>query len=137
MMGVPITFLDKYNPDQFEIVGNDRRHAQTEAAWISRREEFVADYYAAGGTAANSPGVASSSCTTPRPPTCRSSASRFDRKDDLVKTHLRHYSVEEILEGFVYNELEGKGLFGLAGRLVIQPEFQRHYIYGDAWGRRR
>jgi hypothetical protein len=21
-MGVPITFLDKYNPDQFEIVGN-------------------------------------------------------------------------------------------------------------------
>mgnify|MGYP004436609741 FL=1 len=23
-MGVPITFLDKYNPDQFEIVGIDR-----------------------------------------------------------------------------------------------------------------
>ena len=22
MMGVPITFLDKYNPDQFEIIGN-------------------------------------------------------------------------------------------------------------------
>ena len=22
MMGVPITFLDKYNPDQFEIVGS-------------------------------------------------------------------------------------------------------------------
>jgi hypothetical protein len=27
--------------------------------------------------------------------------------------------------------LEGKGLFGLSGKLVIQPEFQRHYIYGD------
>lgn len=24
VMGVPITFLDKYNPDQFEIVGLDR-----------------------------------------------------------------------------------------------------------------
>ena len=24
IMGVPITFLDKYNPDQFEIVGIDR-----------------------------------------------------------------------------------------------------------------
>ena len=24
LMGVPITFLDKYNPDQFEIVGIDR-----------------------------------------------------------------------------------------------------------------
>jgi hypothetical protein len=23
-MGVPITFLDKYNPDQFEILGNSR-----------------------------------------------------------------------------------------------------------------
>ena len=23
IMGVPITFLDKYNPDQFEIVGNE------------------------------------------------------------------------------------------------------------------
>jgi hypothetical protein len=31
----------------------------------------------------------------------------------------------------VYNELEGKGLFGLAGRLTIQPEYQRSYIYAD------
>ena len=43
----------------------------------------------------------------------------------------KHYTVEEIVEGFVYNELEGKGLFGLAGKLVIQPEYQRNYIYGD------
>src|SRR5689334_23717979 len=48
-----------------------------------------------------------------------------------MKTDLRTYSVAETLKGFVYNELEGKGLFGLAGKLVIQPEFQRHYIYGD------
>jgi hypothetical protein len=48
-----------------------------------------------------------------------------------VKTKLKHYSISDVLEGFVYNELEGKGLFGLAGRLVIQPEFQRHYIYND------
>ncbi len=48
-----------------------------------------------------------------------------------MKTNLKQYSVEEVVEGFVYNELEAKGLFGLAGKLVIQPEFQRHYIYGD------
>jgi hypothetical protein len=48
-----------------------------------------------------------------------------------VKTNLTHYSVAQIVEGFVYNELEGKGLFGLAGKLTIQPEYQRHYIYGD------
>ena len=29
------------------------------------------------------------------------------------------------------DELEGKGLFGLDGKLVIQPEYQRNYIYND------
>jgi len=48
-----------------------------------------------------------------------------------VKTTLRHHTVEKVLEGFQFSEMEGKGLFGLAGTLVIQPEFQRHYIYGD------
>jgi hypothetical protein len=42
-----------------------------------------------------------------------------------------HYSVQAISEGFVYNELEGKGLYGLAGKLTIQPEYQRNYIYAD------
>ncbi len=48
-----------------------------------------------------------------------------------MKTTLRHHTVEKVLEGFQFSEMEGKGLFGLAGTLVIQPEFQRHYIYGD------
>lgn len=48
-----------------------------------------------------------------------------------METDLKKYTVDEVLKGFVYNELEGKGLFGLAGKLVIQPEFQRHYIYND------
>lgn len=41
-------------------------------------------------------------------------------------------TVKDICEGFVYNELEGKGLFGLAGRLTIQPEYQRNYIYAES-----
>ena len=48
-----------------------------------------------------------------------------------MKTELKQYTVAEICEGFVYNELEGKGLYGLNGRLTIQPEYQRHYIYND------
>ena len=48
-----------------------------------------------------------------------------------MKTELKHYTVEEVLTGFVYNELEGRGLFGLDGKLVIQPEYQRNYIYND------
>ncbi|MFN4002071.1 HNH endonuclease family protein [Microcella sp.] len=48
-----------------------------------------------------------------------------------MKTELRQYAVEEVTAGFVYNEFEGKGLYGLSGTLVIQPEYQRNYIYGD------
>lgn len=40
-------------------------------------------------------------------------------------------TVKDICEGFVYNELEEKGLFGLGGKLTIQPEYQRSYIYND------
>ena len=47
VMGVPITFLDKYNPDQFEILGN----GQTMANELGIRpvgQKFVDDYYAQG-----------------------------------------------------------------------------------------
>jgi len=54
-----------------------------------------------------------------------------------MKTTLKiGITVKDICEGFVYNELEGKGLFGLSGKLTIQPEYQRNYIYADgkkAW----
>ena len=33
MMGVPITFMDKYNPDQFEIVGSFNAHSETDVAF--------------------------------------------------------------------------------------------------------
>lgn len=49
-----------------------------------------------------------------------------------MKTTLKtNITIKDICEGFVYNELEGKGLFGLAGKLTIQPEYQRNYIYAD------
>ena len=48
-----------------------------------------------------------------------------------MKTDLKQVPVSDIVEGFEYNELEGRGLFGLGGRLTIQPEYQRNYIYAD------
>lgn len=54
-----------------------------------------------------------------------------------MKTTLRtDITVARICEGFVYNQLEGKGLFGLAGKLTIQPEYQRNYIYADGGGKK-
>ncbi|MCD8202680.1 MAG: DUF262 domain-containing protein [Prevotella sp.] len=47
-----------------------------------------------------------------------------------MKTTLRtDITVRDICNGFVYNEYEGKGLFGMGGQLTIQPEYQRNYIY--------
>jgi len=49
-----------------------------------------------------------------------------------MKTTLRtDITIKDICDGFIYNELEGKGLFGLSGNLTIQPEYQRNYIYAD------
>jgi hypothetical protein len=52
-----------------------------------------------------------------------------------VNTTLRtEITVADICDGFVYNQLEGKGLYGLGGKLTIQPEYQRNYIYADDGG---
>lgn len=40
-------------------------------------------------------------------------------------------TIKDVIDGFEYNEYEGKGLFGLGGKLTIQPEYQRNYIYAD------
>ncbi len=54
-----------------------------------------------------------------------------------MKTTLRtDLTVADICNGFVYNQLEGKGLFGLGGTLTIQPEYQRNYIYAEGGGKR-
>ena len=49
-----------------------------------------------------------------------------------MKTTLHtDWTVGDICKGFIYDKNEGKGLFGLGGKLIIQPEYQRNYIYGD------
>jgi hypothetical protein len=47
VMGVPISFLDKYNPDQFEILGNGQTMAN-ELGIEPVGQKFVDDYYAQG-----------------------------------------------------------------------------------------
>ncbi len=53
-----------------------------------------------------------------------------------MKAERKIYTVEEICKGFTYNEAEGKGLFGLSGKLTIQPEYQRNYLYAEQNGAR-
>ena len=49
-----------------------------------------------------------------------------------MKTTLHtDWTVGDVCKGFIYDKNENKGLFGLGGKLIIQPEYQRNYIYGD------
>lgn len=49
-----------------------------------------------------------------------------------MKTTLHtDWTVGDVCKGFVFDRNEEKGLFGLDGQLIIQPEYQRNYIYGD------
>jgi len=44
-MGVPITFLDKYNPNQFEIIGQGQGNLYRELTPKGLSQKFVDDYY--------------------------------------------------------------------------------------------
>jgi hypothetical protein len=57
VMGVPITFLDNHNPEQFEIIGIGvgKRFINLEGA-TGLPEKFVEDYFAGGGTGRYVPG---------------------------------------------------------------------------------
>jgi len=52
-----------------------------------------------------------------------------------MRTILRaDITIKAICDGFTFNEFESKGLYGLSGKLTIQPEYQRNYIYSDNGG---
>lgn len=49
----------------------------------------------------------------------------------METTLLTDLTVADICKGFTYSKVEARGLFGWGGKLIIQPEYQRHYIYDD------
>ena len=54
----------------------------------------------------------------------------------MKPTLITDWTIDDICKGFQYNEYEGKGLYGLSGKLTIQPEFQRHYLYAENGGKK-
>lgn len=67
IMGVPITFLNKHNPDQFEIVGSAEDMDQMRQLGVEPLgEEFVETYFAMGGTGGVSAGHRKLGLTAPR-----------------------------------------------------------------------
>mgnify|MGYP002523787666 FL=1 len=48
-----------------------------------------------------------------------------------METNPKFYTVKQLCEGFIWSQEEHKGLNGLGGRLIIQPEYQRNYLYAN------
>lgn len=44
----------------------------------------------------------------------------------MQTTLVTDWTVGDICKGFIYDKNEDKGLFGLDGKLIIQPEYQRN-----------
>lgn len=49
----------------------------------------------------------------------------------METTLITDLTVADICAGFEFNAAEGKGLFGWNGKLTIQPEYQRNYLYAQ------
>lgn len=48
-----------------------------------------------------------------------------------METKPEFYTVKQLCEGFIWSQEEHKGLNGLGGKLIIQPEYQRNYLYAN------
>ncbi len=48
-----------------------------------------------------------------------------------MKTNIKKYTLKNLMDGFVFNEFESKGLYCDNGNIILQPPYQRNYIYGD------
>lgn len=70
IMGVPITFLDKHNPDDFEILANSDDMDSTKSVGVQPLgDAFIAAYRGRGGTGHYSPGMRMLGLMEPEPRT--------------------------------------------------------------------
>jgi hypothetical protein len=68
IMGVPVTFLNRYNPDQFEIIGNsDDSTMMRELGARELGKDFIKAYRERGGTGHYSPGMRMLCLREPQP----------------------------------------------------------------------
>ena len=116
-MGVPITFLDRYNPDQFEILGSSRRLAKPMSEYAKRGT------YMQGGPRFYVPvGDGTHQRLYDRIVIRRIGGAR-------VKIELNEITVRQVAEGYVDSAEEG--VVGYGGRLDIRPKYQREFVYDD------
>ena len=53
----------------------------------------------------------------------------MNNKSTMTTELVTDITIRQLCENFTYNKLEEKGVYGLNNKLIIQPEYQRNYIY--------
>lgn len=48
-----------------------------------------------------------------------------------MKAKPEFFTVKQLCDGFIWSKEEHKGLNGLGGKLIIQPEYQRNFLYAN------
>ena len=98
VMGVPITFLDKHNPEQFEIVdANDISKARGGVPLDQRRLRGW-----------------------------RQEVQAHRHQEEAMKVDQRSVSVRDLVDG--YSDDGADGVVGYGRRLDIRPPFQREFV---------
>ena len=52
-----------------------------------------------------------------------------------MKAKPEFFTVKQLCDGFIWSKEEHKGLNGLGGKLIIQPEYQRNFLYANRGAR--
>lgn len=140
VIGVPITFLDKYSPDQFEIVGlgivgsceftNERRMEILDKNGIPTGKYTVN----AKGTLyrkhleSDKKPAAFKDCETGE--LYQSIYTRIlIKKEEIMKITLHTIKVRDLVNGYADND--ENGVVGYGGKLDIRPPYQREFCYND------
>ena len=121
-MGVPITFLDKHNPEQFEIMGitasADRYGLKTKKYTLADAPNYSYLNSREGGVMR----VGGRYTSTYR-------RLLVKRVPPAMKIDLKKITVRDLVENY-HDDGEG-GVRGYGGKLDIRPPFQREFVYKD------
>lgn len=120
VMGVPITFFDKYNPDQFEIIGADEsvsvgssnglllKNGKRDKPFVNGKAKYKRIFI--------------------------KNKHPEDYQNDLQKgkclqANTNVFKVKDVFDQFVDHGEDG--VFGYHGQFAIRPKYQREFVYDE------
>ena len=53
------------------------------------------------------------------------------QQPDKMVARYTNIKIRDIIDGAIFDTSENRGLFALNGHIIVQPKYQRYYIYGD------